>query len=64
MNKFYVVIHDYIIENIYKELVLDHSVLVGIFSYDEEGLKQAELLAEHEGGKDIRIEERVLITNL
>ena len=64
MNKFYVVIHDYIVEDLYNELVLDHSTLVGIFSYDEEGLKQAKLLAEHEGSKDIRIEERVLITNL
>ena len=64
MNKFYVVFHDYITENIYKELVLERSVLVGIFSHDEDGLKQAELLAEHEGSKNIRIEEKVLITNL
>nr|DAR64787.1 MAG TPA: hypothetical protein [Caudoviricetes sp.] len=63
MNKFYVVVHDYI-KDFYGEQILDHSTLVGIFSYDEEGLKQAELLAEHEGSKNIRIEEKVLITNL
>lgn len=63
MNKFYIVVHDYI-KDFYGEQILDYSVLVGIFSFDEEGLRQAKLLAEHEGGKDIRIEERVLITNL
>ena len=63
MNKFYVVFHDYI-KDLYGEQILDYSTLVGIFSHDEDGLKQAELLAEHEGGKDIRIEEKVLITNL